>query len=150
KHRAYAYLILESNRTVTPNAVRRLKAIEEFTELGAGFKIALRDLEIRGAGNILGAEQSGHIEAVGDELYCALLESAVGALTRQPEKPLFDCSIELNWRAYLPKDYVPAPRLKIELYRRLGRLHSLDRLADFRQELVDRFGPLPTPAENLI
>ena len=77
KHRAYAYLLLESDRPVTPNAVKRLKAIEEFTELGAGFKIALRDLEIRGAGNILGAEQSGHIESVGYELYCSLLESAV-------------------------------------------------------------------------
>jgi transcription-repair coupling factor (superfamily II helicase) len=150
KHRAYAYLLLESDRPVTPNAVKRLKAIEEFTELGAGFKIALRDLEIRGAGNILGAEQSGHIEAVGYELYCALLESAVRAMTRQPEKPLFDCSIELSWRAYLPKDYVPGPRVKVELYRRLGRLRSLDRLADFRQELIDRFGPLPSTAENLI
>jgi transcription-repair coupling factor (superfamily II helicase) len=150
KHRAYAYLLLESDRPVTPNAVRRLKAIEEFTELGAGFKIALRDLEIRGAGNILGPEQSGHIEAVGYELYCSLLESAVRSLTKQPEKQVLDCSIELNWRAYLPKDYVPGPRVKVELYRRLGRLRSLDRLADFRQELVDRFGPLPTTAENLI
>ena len=135
---------------MTPNAVKRLKAIEEFTELGAGFKIALRDLEIRGAGNILGAEQSGHIESVGYELYCSLLESAVRALTNQPERPLFDCSIELSWRAYLPKDYVPGPRVKVELYRRLGRLRSLERLADFRQELIDRFGPLPTPAENLL
>ena len=107
KHRAYAYLLLESDRPVTPNAAKRLKAIEEFTELGAGFKIALRDLEIRGAGNILGAEQSGHIESVGYELYCSLLESAARALTNQPEKPLFDCSVELAWRAYLPRDYVP-------------------------------------------
>jgi transcription-repair coupling factor (superfamily II helicase) len=150
KHRAYAYMLLESDRPVTPNAVRRLKAIEEFTELGAGFKIALRDLEIRGAGNILGAEQSGHIESVGYELYCSLLESAVRALTHQPERSMFDCSIELSWRAYLPKDYVPGPRVKVELYRRLGRLRSAERLADFRQELIDRFGPLPPPAENLL
>src|SRR5437762_2878523 len=150
KHRAYAYLLLESDRPVTPNAVKRLKAIEEFTELGAGFKIALRDLEIRGAGNILGPEQSGHIEAVGYELYCSLLESAVRALTNKPERPAFDCSIELSWRAYLPKDYVPGPRLKVELYRRLGRLRSLEHLADFRQELADRFGPPPPPAENLL
>ena len=102
KHRAYAYLLLESDKPVTPNAAKRLKAIEEFTELGAGFKIALRDLEIRGAGNILGTEQSGHIESVGYELYCSLLESAARALTNQPEKPLFDCSVELAWRAYLP------------------------------------------------
>ncbi len=151
KHRAYAYLLLESDRPVTPNAVKRLKAIEEFTELGAGFKIALRDLEIRGAGNILGPEQSGHIEAVGYELYCSLLESAVRGLTGKGERPAFDASIELSWRAYLPRDYVPAPKLKMELYRRLSRLRSLERLADFRQELIDRFGgPLPQQAENLL
>ncbi len=129
KHRAYAYLLLESDKSVTPNAVKRLKAIEEFTQLGAGFKIALRDLEIRGAGNILGAEQSGHIESVGYELYCSLLESAARALTNQPEKPLFECSVELAWRAYLPRDYVPSARIKLELYRRLGRLRTLSHLA---------------------
>jgi transcription-repair coupling factor (superfamily II helicase) len=150
KHRAYAYLLLEHDRPVTANAVKRLKAIEEFTELGAGFKIALRDLEIRGAGNILGPEQSGHIESVGYELYCSLLEAAVRALTNQPDRPAFDCSIELSWRAYLPKDYVPGPRVKVELYRRLGRVRSLERLADFRQELLDRCGPLAAPAENLL
>jgi transcription-repair coupling factor (superfamily II helicase) len=150
KHRAYAYLLLESDRAVTPNAVKRLKAIEEFTQLGAGFKIALRDLEIRGAGNILGAEQSGHIESVGYELYCSLLESAVRALTNQPDKPLFDCSVELAWRAYLPREYVTASQLKLELYRRLARLRSLNHLADFRQEMLDRFGPLQRAAENLL
>jgi transcription-repair coupling factor (superfamily II helicase) len=149
KHRAYAYLLLESDRPVTPNAVKRLKAIEEFTALGAGFKIALRDLEIRGAGNILGAEQSGHIESVGYELYCSLLESAARSLTNQPERPLFECSVELKWRAYLPRDYVTSPRIKLELYRRLGRLRSLNHLADLRQEMIDRFGPLPRPAETL-
>ena len=150
KHRAYAYLLLESDRPVTPNAVKRLKAIEEFTELGAGFKIALRDLEIRGAGNILGAEQSGHIESVGYELYCSLLESAV----REPDPPARAAAVRLLDRAVvagLPaQDYVPGPRVKVELYRRLARLRSLDRLADFRQELIDRFGPLPAPAENLL
>ncbi len=150
KHRAYAYLLLESDKSVTPNAVKRLKAIEEFTQLGAGFKIALRDLEIRGAGNILGPEQSGHIESVGYELYCSLLESAARSLTNQPEKPLFDCSVELSWRAYLPRDYVPAPRIKLELYRRLSRLRTLSHLSDFRQEMIDRFGALPRPAENLL
>jgi transcription-repair coupling factor (superfamily II helicase) len=150
KHRAYAYLLLESDRPVTPNAVKRLKAIEEFTSLGAGFKIALRDLEIRGAGNILGPEQSGHIESVGYELYCSLLESAARSLTGQPEKPLFDCSVELSWRAFLPRDYVPGPRVKIDLYRRLSRLRTLDLLGDFRQELHDRFGPPPRPALNLL
>ncbi len=150
KHRAYAYLLLDGDRTVTPNAVKRLKAIEEFTELGAGFKIALRDLEIRGAGNILGAEQSGHIESVGYELYCSLLEGAVRSLTGKADKPAFDCLIELAWRAHLPRDYVPAPKVKVELYRRLARMRTLDRLEDFRQELVDRFGAPPQPALNLL
>ena len=118
--------------------------------MGAGFKIALRDLEIRGAGNILGAEQSGHIESVGYELYCSLLESAARSLTNQPDRPLFDCSVELKWRAYLPRDYVTSPRIKLELYRRIGRLRSLNHLSDLRQEMIDRFGPLPRPAETLL
>jgi transcription-repair coupling factor (superfamily II helicase) len=150
KHRAYAYMIVDPSRALTPNAVRRLKAIEEFTSLGAGFKIALRDLEIRGAGNILGAEQSGHIEAVGYELYCSLLEAAVRALKGQAPALTVDCAIELAWRAYLPRDYVPSPKLKVELYRRLGRIRTLDSLGDFQTELADRFGPLPSPAANLI
>jgi len=150
KHRAYAYLLLESDRPVSENAVKRLKAIEEFAELGAGFKIALRDLEIRGAGNILGAEQSGHIESVGYELYCSLLESAVRALTHKPERPAFDCSIELAWRAFFPKDYVPGAKVKVELYRRLSRIRTMDRLNEFRGEMIDRFGPMPPPAENLV
>ncbi len=87
---------------------------------------------------------------MGYELYCSLLESAARALTNQPERPLFECSVELSWRAYLPRDYVPAARLKLELYRRLGRLRSLGQLADFRQEMTDRFGPLPRPAQNLL
>ena len=150
KNRAYAYLLLDNDKPVTPVAVRRLKAIEEFTELGAGFKIALRDLEIRGAGNILGAEQSGHIEAVGYELYCSLLESAVRALTHKPPADKADCSIELAWRAYLPKGYVPGSKTKVELYRRLGRLRTLVELEDFSRELTDRFGALPGPASNLM
>jgi transcription-repair coupling factor (superfamily II helicase) len=150
KHRAYAYLLLDSDRSVTPNAARRLKAIEEFTELGAGFKIALRDLEIRGAGNILGTQQSGHIAAVGYELYCQLLENAVRGLKNQPVKTPLEVTLDLPWPAYLPRDYVPGQRLRIEVYRRLARVRRLDRLADFRQELRDRFGPLPEPAEWLL
>jgi transcription-repair coupling factor (superfamily II helicase) len=150
KHRAYAYLLLDNDRTVTPNAARRLKAIEEFTELGAGFKIALRDLEIRGAGNILGTQQSGHIAAVGYELYCQLLENAVRTLKQQPLRTPLDVSIDLPWTAYLPRDYVQGQRQRIEVYRRLARVRRLDRLNDFRQEMRDRFGPLPEPAEWLL
>src|SRR5262249_11495337 len=150
KNRAYAYLLLDSERGVTPDAARRLKAIEEFTELGAGFKIALRDLEIRGAGNILGAQQSGHIAAVEYELYCQLLENAVRQLKNQPLRTPLEVTIELPWPAFLPRDYVAGQRLRIEAYRRLARLRRPERLEDFRQELRDRFGPLPEPVEWLV
>ncbi len=150
KHRAYAYLLLSQDKMVTPNAARRLKAIEEFTELGAGFKIAMRDLEIRGAGNILGTQQSGHIAAVGYELYCQLLENAVRLMKNQPLKTPLETNVDLPLPALLPRDYVPGQRLRIEVYRRLARIRRLDRLDDFRQELRDRYGPLPEAAEWLL
>src|SRR5947199_5516439 len=128
---------------ITPQALRRLKAIEEFTETGAGFKIAMRDLEIRGAGNILGAEQSGHIAAIGYELYCQLLENAVRALKNQPPRAAVEVHVDLPWPAFLPRDYVPGQKLRIEVYRRLARLRDPKTLDDFRQELRDRYGPPP-------
>jgi transcription-repair coupling factor (superfamily II helicase) len=150
KHRAYAYLLLDGGKAVNPTAARRLKAIEEFTELGAGFKIALRDLEIRGAGNILGTQQSGHIAAVGYELYCQLLENAVRDLKQQPRRAPLEVNLDLPWAAYLPRGYVVGQKLRIEAYRRLSRVRKLDRLEDFRQELRDRYGPIPEPAEWLL
>jgi transcription-repair coupling factor (superfamily II helicase) len=150
KHRAYAYLLLDVDRTVNPTAARRLKAIEEFTELGAGFKIALRDLEIRGAGNILGTQQSGHIAAVGYEMYCQLLENAVRGLKNQPLRAPLEVNLDLPWPAYLPHDYVPGQRLRIEAYRRLARVRRVERVEDFHQELRDRYGPVPGPAEWLL
>jgi len=150
KHRAYAYLLLDGSKQLSSVAAKRLKAIEEFTELGAGFKIALRDLEIRGAGNILGTQQSGHIAAVGYEMYCQLLENAVRRLKNQPLKTPLEVNLDLPWRAFLPRDYVQGQRLRIEVYRRLARVRSLPRLEDFRQELRDRFGPIPEPAEWLL
>jgi len=150
KNRAYAYLLVNPLKMLNPNASRRLKAIEEYTELGAGFKIAMRDLEIRGAGNILGAEQSGHIAAVGYELYCQLLENAVRALKHQPPRVAVEVNVDLPWPAYLPRDYVPGQKLRIEVYRRLARLRDPAKLADFRQELRDRYGPPPEPVEWLL
>ncbi len=150
KHRAYAYFIVNPLKMLNPAAQRRLKAIEEFTELGAGFKIAMRDLEIRGAGNILGPEQSGHIAAVGYELYCQLLENAVRALQHQPPRVLVEVNVDLPWPAYLPRDYVPGQKLRIEVYRRLARLRDPAKLADFRSELRDRYGPPPEPVEWLL
>jgi transcription-repair coupling factor (superfamily II helicase) len=150
KHRAYAYLLLDENKSVTSVAAKRLKAIEEFSELGAGFKIAMRDLEIRGAGNILGPQQSGHIAAVGYELYCQLLENAVRGLKKQPLKTPLEVTVDLPWPAFLPRDYVASQRGKIEVYRRLARIRRAQRIDDFRQELRDRFGEPPEPAQWLL
>lgn len=150
KHRAYAYFIVNPLKLLNPTAQRRLKAIEEFTELGAGFKIAMRDLEIRGAGNILGGEQSGHIAAIGYELYCQLLENAVRALKHQPPKVAVDVVVDLPWPSYLPRDYVQGQKLRIEVYRRLARLRDPAKLADFRTELRDRYGEPPEPVEWLL
>ena len=150
KHRAYAYLLLDADRQVSPTAARRLKAIEEFTELGSGFKIAMRDLEIRGAGNILGNQQSGHIAAVGYELYCQLLDNSVRELKGQARRAPLEVTVDLPWTAYFPRDYVAGQRQRIEAYRRLARVRGLDRLEDFRQELRDRYGPPPEPAEWLL
>jgi transcription-repair coupling factor (superfamily II helicase) len=150
KTRAYAYLIVNPIKLLSPTAQKRLKAIEEFTELGAGFKIAMRDLEIRGAGNILGGEQSGHIAAIGYELYCQLLENAVRALKSLPPRAAVEVHVDLPWPAFLPRDYVPGQKLRIEVYRRLARLRDPATLADFRQELRDRYGPHPESVEWLL
>ncbi|HEY3787495.1 MAG TPA: TRCF domain-containing protein, partial [Urbifossiella sp.] len=150
KTRAYAYLIVNPIKMLTPTAQKRLKAIEEFTELGSGFKIAMRDLEIRGAGNILGGEQSGHIAAIGYELYCQLLENAVRALKQLPPRAAVEVNVDLPWPAFLPRDYVPGQKLRIEVYRRLARLRDPATLDDFRQELRDRYGPHPEPVEWLL
>ncbi len=150
KNRAHCYVIVEQHKHLTPNAARRLRAIEEFDELGAGFAIAMRDLEIRGAGNLLGTQQSGHIAAVGYELYCQLLENAVNILQKRPPKVRLEVEIALPGDAYLPPDYVDDMRLKIDLYRRLTRVSRYEELDDFRTELLDRFGEPPPPVERLL
>ncbi len=149
KHRAYCHLLIDPNKSLQPAAVKRLKAIEEFSEMGAGFAIAMRDLEIRGAGNILGSEQSGHIAAVGYELYCSLLEQAVRHLKHLPPKAPVEVDVDLPGSGYIPRGYVPEMRLKIDLYRRLTRVAEASDLVDFRTELLDRFGTLPAPVEHL-
>ncbi len=150
RHRAYCYLLLDGRKQVSEIAAKRLKAMEEFASLGAGFKIALRDLEIRGAGNILGTEQSGHIAAVGYELYCQLLENAVRLMKREPLRTPLEVNVDLPIEAYLPRDYVPGQKARIEVYRRLARVATLERLDEFRDELRDRFGPIPEVAEWLL
>ncbi len=148
--RAYCYLLLDPNKNLTPNSARRLKAIEEFSQMGAGFAIAMRDLEIRGAGNILGTQQSGHIAVVGYELYCSLLQQAVHHLKRQPLKQAIEVDVDLPGEGHIPRSYVPDMRLKIDLYRRLGRISSFEELRDLRSELRDRFGPPPALVEHLL
>jgi transcription-repair coupling factor (superfamily II helicase) len=150
KHRAYCYLLVDPRKAITPNAARRLRAIEEFSDIGAGFAIAMRDLEIRGAGNLLGPQQSGHIAAVGYELYCQLLENAVRSLKHAPPKLSVDVDIDLPGEAYFPSGYVPDMRSKIDLYRRLVRISGYDELADYRAELADRFGPPPSAARRMV
>ena len=148
--RAYCYLLVDPAKSLTPDAARRLRAIEEFSEMGAGFAISMRDLEIRGAGNILGTQQSGHIASVGYELYCQLLEAAVRRLRNLPPKLEIDITIELPGEAYLPRHYVPDMRAKIDLYRRLARTYDEEGLAAIRAEMEDRFGPLPECVERLL
>ncbi len=150
KHRAYCYLLLDPNKHLSPSAAKRMMAIEEFSEMGAGFAIAMRDLEIRGAGNILGVEQSGHIAVIGYELYCELLENAVRRLKQMAPRVTIDVHLELPGEAYLPRTYVPNHRLKIDLYRRLARVSELGELGDLQAEILDRFGPLPSPVERLL
>jgi transcription-repair coupling factor (superfamily II helicase) len=150
KNRAYCYLLIDPHKHITPNAARRLKAIEEFSEMGSGFAISMRDLEIRGAGNLLGTQQSGHIATVGYELYCQLLENAVRTLQKMAPRLSLDVDINLPGDAFLPADYVDDMRLKIDLYRRLTRVSTFDELADFRSELVDRFGEPPPPTVRLL
>lgn len=144
KHRAYCYLLLDPHRSLTTNAAKRLTAIEEFSNMGAGFAIAMRDLEIRGAGNILGTEQSGHINAVGYELYCEMLEKTIRKLKHLPPKITIEVNVDLPGDAYLPRRYVPDMRMKIDLYRRLARVATAAELSDLTSELNDRFGP-PLP-----
>jgi transcription-repair coupling factor (superfamily II helicase) len=150
KHRAYCYLLVDPRKHVTPNAAKRLRAIEEYSDIGAGFALSMRDLEIRGAGNLLGVQQSGHIAAVGYELYCQLLEGAVNQLRNLPPRLSLDVDIDLPGAAYLPDDYIPDIRSKIDLYRRFRRAASYDELEGLSDELKDRFGMPPPPANRLL
>ncbi len=147
---AYGYLFYPKDRAITEGAQKRLRVIEEFTDLGSGFKIALRDLEIRGTGNILGAEQHGHIVTVGYELYCQLLEEAVMALKGEKVEEILETRISLPVEAYLPDDYVPDSRQKVSIYKKIAGLKDSEALKELREELQDRYGAIPEPAEMLL
>jgi transcription-repair coupling factor (superfamily II helicase) len=150
KHRAFAYLLVPGERALTEDAQRRLKALEEFSTLGAGFRIAMRDLEIRGCGNILGGEQHGHIAAVGYETYVQLIQEAVADLKGQPIRRRTLPPFELAVDAYIPGEYVASEAQKITLYKRIAGAESVEEVEELRQELGDRFGKPPSPVQRLL
>ncbi|HEY5142696.1 MAG TPA: transcription-repair coupling factor [Solirubrobacteraceae bacterium] len=153
RERAYAYLLYPSAAALTEDATKRLSALSDYTELGAGFKIAMRDLEIRGAGNLLGDEQSGHVAALGFELYLSMLDEAVrageaaGAHDEDEAEPV---RLDVGVDAYIPADYIPYEQAKIDAHRRIAAAREPADLAALREELEDRFGPIPEPLANLV
>jgi transcription-repair coupling factor (superfamily II helicase) len=153
RERAYAYLLYDAAAALTPEAAQRLSALSDYTELGAGFKIAMRDLEIRGAGNLLGDEQSGHVAALGFELYMQMLDEAVAAAEHEgvdgdelPEPVRLDVNVD----AYVPADYIPYEQAKIEVHRRVAGALEVADVERLQEELEDRFGPVPEPVANLL
>ena len=151
KNLAYAYLLYKQDKVLTEVAEKRLQAVKEFAELGAGFKIAMRDLEIRGAGNLLGAKQHGHIASVGFEMYCQMLDDAVQELkTGRPVEHKAEPLIEFKVEAYISSDYVGNAMNKIEIYQRIAAIRSNDSLNRLVDELIDRFGDPPQPVLNLL
>jgi transcription-repair coupling factor (superfamily II helicase) len=153
RERAFAYMLYPSEEALSAEAGQRLSTLSDYTELGSGFAIAMRDLELRGAGDLLGDEQSGHVAAIGFELYVALLDEAVEALRAAgetegaAEAPV---RLDVDVDAYLPADYVPFETAKIDIHRRIAATREPGRLRQLRDELRDRFGPVPDPVENLL
>jgi transcription-repair coupling factor (superfamily II helicase) len=160
--RAFCYFLVPSHRALTETAMKRLRAIAEFDELGSGFALAMRDLEIRGAGNLLGAQQSGHIAAVGFDLYCQLLRRSVALLKGETPPPVIDVEVKLDFvdlspsgsvsenAAVIPLSYVEDENLRIDLYRKLAAAAAGDEIAGIREEMRDRFGRVPAPVDRLL
>jgi transcription-repair coupling factor (superfamily II helicase) len=146
---AYAYLLIPGEKMITPDAERRLRALQELDGLGGGFKLALHDLEIRGAGNLLGEQQSGQITAVGFELYTEMMEKAVRELKGEALAPEVEPEIRLGIPAYFPEDYVPDANQRLYFYKRLASLRNPVELADLKEEINDRFGPYPSVVDHL-
>jgi transcription-repair coupling factor (superfamily II helicase) len=152
RERAYAYLLYPSAAALTPEAADRLAALSDYTELGAGFKVAMRDLELRGAGNLLGDEQSGHVAALGFELYMQMLDEAVREMDPEEagEEAPEPVRLDVNVDAYVPADYIPYEQAKVDVHRRIAGARETGELEALRSELADRFGEIPEPLENLI
>ncbi|MEI8217019.1 MAG: transcription-repair coupling factor [Eubacteriales bacterium] len=148
---AYTYLVHQSEKTITENAEKRLKAIKEFTEFGSGFKIAMKDLEIRGAGNLLGPEQSGHMVMIGYELYCKLLDEAISKLSGGIEKDEYgETQVEIDINAYIPNNYISDEIIRLQMYKRIASIKSKDDYMEMLDEIVDRFSDFPQAVENLV
>ena len=147
---AYAFLLYRRDKMLKEVAEKRLAAIREFTDLGSGFKIAMRDLEIRGAGNLLGAEQHGHMEAVGYDLYCKMLNEAVRLLKREIKEEDFTTTMDLNVDAFIPDSYIPNEYQKLDVYKRIAAIENEEEMEDMTEELLDRFGDIPKKVEKLL
>jgi transcription-repair coupling factor (superfamily II helicase) len=150
RERAYAYFLYDAQRPLTETAYDRLSTIAANTDLGAGMAVAMKDLEIRGAGNLLGGEQSGHIAAVGFDLYIRLVGEAVADFRGEAQEELTEVKVELPVDANIPRDYITGERLRLDAYRRVAEVTTEAQLAEVRAELADRYGPLPEPVENLM
>ena len=147
---AHAYLFYPDQRELSEEARHRLSTLADYTELGSGYRIAMRDLELRGAGNLLGDEQSGHVAAIGFELYCELLAEAVAELQGETLPPTRAVRVDAHVDAYVPAEYVPLEAVKVDLHRRVALATDRSSLRELLAELTDRFGPVPQPVANLI
>ena len=150
KHQAYAYLLIPGTDALTGEARKRLAAMEELSELGAGFQLAARDMEIRGVGNMLGSDQSGHIASIGFDLYCKLVEDMIKDIRGEKVEPRIETEIDLFIKGYIPNDYVPDLNQRLELYRRIQIISSKKECFELSREIIDRFGPYPESVEKLM
>ena len=147
---AYAFLLYRRDRMLTEVAEKRLSAIREFSDFGSGFKIAMKDLEIRGAGNVLGKSQHGHMAAVGYDLYCKMLNEAVNDLKGIKNEYSFETNVDLSVDAYIPSTYIKSEYQKLDMYKRIAAIENIEEYSEMQEELIDRFGDMPVAAENLL
>ena len=147
---SYAFLMYKRDKMISEVAEKRLSAIKEFSDLGSGFKIAMKDLEIRGAGNVLGKSQHGHMAAVGYDLYCKMLNQAVNNLKGIKNEYSFETTVDLEVDAYIPASYIKSEYQKLDIYKRIAALETREELSDMKDELSDRYGSIPSCASNLL